>query len=70
MNTESSDAKYTELIKDLRQKLACLAKKIEPKIYEYGFLKRNYDSIARKAVQTEFLSAIENDTKVPDPFVS
>ena len=39
MNTESQDATYTELITDLRQKLKDLAKKIEPKVYEHGFLK-------------------------------
>ena len=40
MNTESQDATYTELITDLRQKLKDLAKRIEPKVYEYGFLKQ------------------------------
>ena len=39
MNTESTDSQYTELISDLRQKMKKLAKKIEPKVYEYGFLK-------------------------------
>ena len=38
MNSESSDERYTELMKNLRDKLKILAKKIEPKIYEYGFL--------------------------------
>ena len=40
MNTESTDATYTSLITNLRQKQKELAKKIEPKVYEYGFLKR------------------------------
>ena len=40
MNTESADATYTSLITDLRQKQKELAKKIEPKVYEYGFLKK------------------------------
>ena len=40
MNTESQDATYTMLISDLRQKLKELAKQIEPKVYEYGFLKK------------------------------
>lgn len=40
MNTESKDKTYTLLISDLRQKLKDLAKKIEPKVYEYGFLKQ------------------------------
>jgi len=39
MNNKSDDARYTELIGNLRDKLKILAKKIEPKIYEYGFLK-------------------------------
>ena len=40
MNTESTDATYTSLITNLRQKQKELAKNIEPKVYEYGFLKR------------------------------
>lgn len=40
MNTESDDPTYTALITDLRQKLKALAQAIEPKVYEYGFLKR------------------------------
>ena len=40
MNTESKDATYTSLITNLRQKQKELAKNIEPKVYEYGFLKR------------------------------
>ena len=39
MNNKSDDAEYMELIKDLRDSLKLLAKKIEPKVYEYGFLK-------------------------------
>lgn len=40
MNTESEDTKYTALITVLRNKLKLLASKIEPKVYEYGFLKK------------------------------
>ena len=40
MNTESEDKTYTALIADLRQKEKELAKQIEPKVYEYGFLKK------------------------------
>lgn len=40
MNSKSDDEKYMELIRNLRDKLKILAKKIEPKIYEYGFLKK------------------------------
>jgi len=39
MNNKSSDETYTNLISDLRDKVAFLAKKIEPKVYEYEFLK-------------------------------
>ena len=40
MNTDSTDATYTTLITNLRQRLKELAKAIEPKVYEYGFLKQ------------------------------
>lgn len=39
MNNKSSDETYMQLINDLREKLKQLAAKIEPKVYEYGFLK-------------------------------
>jgi len=40
MNGKSDDAQYNKLIANLREKMKILAKKIEPKIYEYGFLMR------------------------------
>lgn len=40
MNTESDDPTYTALIANLRQKQKELAKQIEPKLYEFGFLKK------------------------------
>ena len=43
MNNDSKDETYTKLIADLRAKMKSLAGQIEPKIYEYDFLKRNYD---------------------------
>jgi hypothetical protein len=39
MNNKSDDETYTELIGNIRKKLKLLAGKIEPKVYEYGFLK-------------------------------
>ena len=39
MNNKSEDEKYMNLIGNLRDKLKILARKIEPKVYEYGFLK-------------------------------
>ena len=39
MNNKSSDETYMNLIGDLREKLRQLADKIEPKVYEYEFLK-------------------------------
>ena len=38
MNADSNDTHYTELIASLRQNMKQLARKIEPKVYEYGFL--------------------------------
>ena len=40
MNSDSSDEKYTELLANLRRAMKHLARHIEPKVYEYGFLKR------------------------------
>ena len=39
MNNKSEDTTYMQLITALRVNLKLLAKKIEPKVYEYGFLK-------------------------------
>jgi hypothetical protein len=39
MNNKSQDEQYNQLIASLRESLKTLAKKIEPKVYEYGFLK-------------------------------
>ena len=39
MNNKSQNETYMILIKTLRESLKILAKKIEPKVYEYGFLK-------------------------------
>ena len=40
MNPDSTDTEYTRLITALRQQLKVLAQKIEPKVYQYGFLKQ------------------------------
>lgn len=40
MNNKSPDETYMNLITELREKLRQLAEKIEPKVYEYGFLKQ------------------------------
>jgi very-short-patch-repair endonuclease len=39
MNSKSDDEAYNKLIGNLREALKELAKKIEPKVYEYGFLR-------------------------------
>ena len=39
MNSKSDNETYNELIGNLRSMLKILIKKIEPKVYEYGFLK-------------------------------
>lgn len=40
MNSESSDPTYTQLLATLRKVLKDLAAEIEPRVYEYGFLKK------------------------------
>ena len=40
MNNKSADETYTALIAALRDKLKLLAIEIEPKVFEYGFLKQ------------------------------
>ena len=39
MNNKSNDEKYNNLIANLRESLEVLATKIQPKVYEFGFLK-------------------------------
>lgn len=39
MNSSSEDETYNRLLGNLREALKILAKEIEPKVYEYGFLK-------------------------------
>ncbi|GHT09747.1 hypothetical protein FACS1894170_00850 [Planctomycetales bacterium] len=38
VNSKSSDERFTELDKALKTSLSALAKQIQPKVYEYGFL--------------------------------
>ena len=40
MNSMSEDERYNELLAGLKAAIKKLAAKIEPKVYEYGFLKR------------------------------
>jgi hypothetical protein len=40
MCADSADETYTTLIHALRAAMKTLAKRIEPKVYEYGFLKK------------------------------
>ena len=40
MNSTSEDATYNALLADLRQSMKQLAAHIEPKVYDYGFLKK------------------------------
>lgn len=40
MNNKSIDETYNKLIGNLRERMKILAKKIEPKIYEFGFLNK------------------------------
>lgn len=61
MNSESNNAKYNELLKNLRQQLKELARQIVPKIYDYGFLKRNFDPLS----QQQKLRPKHNEFKPP-----
>jgi hypothetical protein len=40
MKTKSDDETYNTLLTALRGKLRALTEKIQPKVYEYGFLKK------------------------------
>jgi len=40
MNSASADATYTKLLGNLRAAMKTLARQIEPKVYDYGFLRR------------------------------
>ena len=40
MNSTSADETYTSLLANLRVAMKNLARQIEPKVYEYGFLKK------------------------------
>jgi hypothetical protein len=40
MNNKSTDTRFNELEQELSKTLKVLAEKIEPKVYEYEFLKR------------------------------
>jgi hypothetical protein len=39
MKTRAEDETYNKLLGTLREKLRTLTEKIQPKVYEYGFLK-------------------------------
>ena len=40
MNSTSEDGRYNELLADLKAAMKELAAKIQPKVYEYGFLRK------------------------------
>jgi hypothetical protein len=40
MKNKATDERFNELDAELRSALKMLAKKIQPKVYEYGFLKK------------------------------
>jgi hypothetical protein len=39
MNNKSEDEVYNQLLKNLKEQLELLEIKIQPKVYEFGFLK-------------------------------
>lgn len=60
MKTEYDNPHYTGLLKELRTRLVVLAQHIAPKIYEHGFLKRNYDPLNRQEVQGSIICDSES----------
>ena len=69
MNTESADRHYMELLKELRLRMKELSLQIAPKIYEYGFLKRNYDPLnqqrKQKSRQMDIMPPMDEEAEVP-----
>ena len=68
MNTESKDTTYSELLKELRLCMKELTRRIAPKIYEYGFLKRNYDPLGnvqkKTRSQQELMPPMDEEAEV------
>lgn len=68
MNNESDDENYMSLLKELRFRMKELARQIAPKIFEYGFLKRNYDPLNQqqkvKPRQSAILPPIDEEAEV------
>ena len=68
MNNESDDENYMSLLKELRFRMKELARQIAPKIFEYGFLKRNYDPLNQqqkvKPRQSTILPPIDEEAEV------
>lgn len=69
MNTDSDNPQYNELLRNLRHQLKELTRQIVPKIYEYGFLKRNFDPLSQQQKaypkQKEFIPPIDEEAEVP-----
>lgn len=71
MNNESKDPQYTALLAELRLRMKTLARQIEPKIYDYGFLKRNYDPLIKplrkKQTKPEYMPPFDEAAEVERP---
>lgn len=69
MNTESEDPQYTYLISELRKRLKDLARQIAPRIYDYGFLKRNYNPLNQLSkhqhILHEYQPPMDEEAEVP-----
>lgn len=69
MNTSSNDAHYNFLLKELHVRMKELSMQIVPKVYEYGFLRRNYEPLNKKnhtqARLKEFMPPMDEDAEVP-----
>ena len=53
MRTSSDDSHYMDLLKVFRHHMKVLTMQIAPKIFDYGFLKRNYDPLNQQNVHVE-----------------
>lgn len=69
MNSKSDDSYYMELLKVFRLRMKELTLQIIPKIYKFGFLKRNYDPLNQLEKQSrrqqEFMPPIDEEAEVP-----
>lgn len=69
MKAGSKDPIYTKLLNDLRQEIKALTLQIAPKIYNYGFLKRNYEPLNKQPLSSnkrqKAIPPVDEEAEVP-----